>query len=300
MNLVDKIKNWRWGVQKLDQGFINGLKMKDGEILEVRPSKEDFGSLKKMQRSFYTDLEKVERFLYVMQRYDSEFSFEIWKEEEFRFFFYSSEAKHLDALRKQLKAVYPEAEVRRPEFVVPEFRPDLWISSAVIELAGNLSSLRNFRAFHYDPLIHLLDSMEELDLIQVLFKPLSRETLKELSGRYGEDFPKKIRESASYECLIRVHSLAENPKTARLSCEHLSTSFSVFDSFRAQLVSSPVSFYIPGIYSSKKKLKDFVKRRFPILSKTLILNLPELASIVHLPIGGEKHGVKYSRKRFKP
>lgn len=299
MKLIDRIKDWRWGVQKLDQDFINGLGVGDGGVLEVSPSEEDFGSQKKVQKSFSTDLKKVERFLYVMQRYDSGFSFEIWKEKNFRFFFYASEDKHLDALRKQLKAVYPESEVRRPEFIVPELRPGLWISSATIELEGNPSSLRTFRAFNYDPLIHILDSMEGLDLVQVLFKPLSRETLKELSGRYGANFPEKMRESARYECLIRVISLTENPKATRLRCEHLSTSFSVFDSFRAQLVSSPVSFSIPWIHSSKRELKDFVKRRFPIFSKTLNLNLPELASIVHLPVGGEKHGVQYSRKKFK-
>jgi len=38
-----------------------------------------------------------------------------------------------------------------------------------------------------------------------------------------------------------------------------------------------------------------VGRRFPLFSKDFMVSAPELASLVHLPVGAEEHGVDYSK-----
>ena len=134
-------------------------------------------------------------------------------------------------------------------------------------------------------------------LIQVLFEGL-RKIPKDrrifVVQKYGN-----VEKAPLFRCLIRIVSFSMDGHKAWESCEHVARTFSVFDSDSSYLIPIMLSYSLP-FKNSYSFLKGMVERRFPLFSKGFMISAPELASLVHLPVGAEEHGVDYLKPGLAP
>ena len=281
-------KDWKYGLHRLSQEEINRLGYPNGILLEVIPAEASLDSMVSMQK-----------ILYMLQQYLGRFSFEIWKDNGFSFHFFSSSESAEGMLKGQLSSVYPQVVVRRSKTSIPLFREGDYVSSCSIVLRGVELNLKCPHDFHYDPLRHILEAMNGHDsriIVQVLFERL-RKIPKDkrilLAQKYGEDLFFRNTKIPILKCLVRITAVSEDGYQAKESCEHISRTFSVFDSDRCQLVPKIVSY--PLIRSPYSTLASMSKRVFPFFSNRFMVSVPELASMVHLPVGAESCGVEYSK-----
>jgi hypothetical protein len=174
-----------------------------------------------------------------------------------------------------------------------------FVSACSIVLNGAELNLKSSEIFRYDPLRHILEAMKKGNskmFVQILFERI-RKIPKDkriiLAQKYGNTlFFRGIRIPV-LKCLIRIAVFSEEGYRARESCENVARAFSVFDSDRCQLMPNIVSY--PILWDSYSALKRMTRREFPLFSDSFMISVPELASIVHLPVGVESCGVEYSK-----
>lgn len=281
-------KDWKYGLYRLSQDEINRLGFPDGVLLEIVPADASLDSMVGMQKV-----------LYMLQQYSARFSFEIWKDKGFSFHFFSSSESVEGMLKGQLSSVYPQVVVKRSKTSVPLFKDGDYVSSCSLVLHGVELNLKCPHDFHYDPLRHILEAMNGHDskmIVQVLFERL-RKIPKDkrilLAQKYGEDLFFRDTKIPILKCLVRIVAVSEDGYQARESCEHVARTFSVFDTDRCQLFPKIVSY--PVFRNSLSVLASVNLREFPFFSERFMISIPELASMVHLPVGAESCGVEYSK-----
>ena len=281
-------KGWKYGLHKLSQDEINSLGFPDGVLLEIIPGDSSLDSLVQMQKV-----------VYMLQQYARRFSFEIWKDEGFGFRFFSSTESLDNMIKSQLRSVYPQAVVRMSKASIPKIRKGEFVSACSLVLHGAELNLKSSENFRYDPLRHILEAMNKGNarvLVQVLFEriiKIPKEKRIVLAQKYGNTlFFRGIRIPV-LKCLVRIFAVSEDGYKARESCENVARAFSVFDSDRCQLIPNLVSY--PVLWNSYSALTSMRRREFPLFSDCFMVSVPELASMVHLPIGAESCGVEYSK-----
>ncbi len=282
------LKDWKYGLHKLSQDEINCLDFPDGVLLEVSPSDSPLDSLVEMQKV-----------IYMLQQYARRFSFEIWKDKCFGFRIFSSTESLDDMIKSQLKSVYPQAVVKMSKISVPKINKREFVSACSIVLYGAELNLKSSEEFRFDPLRHILEAMNKGNsrmLLQILFErirkiPKSKRIV--LAQKYGDTlFFRGIRIPV-LKCLIRIFAVSEDGYKARESCENVARGFSVFDSDRCQLIPNIVSY--PLLRNSYSALASMARREFPLFSDCFMASVPEIASMVHLPVCAESCGVEYSK-----
>jgi hypothetical protein len=272
----------------LSQNEINSLDFPQGILLEATPSQTSLDSIIGMQK-----------ILYMMQQYPCRFAFEIWKDKGFGFNFFSSSKSVEGMLAGQLRSVYPQTVVKKSKANIPRLMEGDYVSSCSLSLYGAEFNLRCPEDFHYDPLLHVIEAMNQHNskiIIQILFERIGKIPKDKrivLTQKYDENFFFRDRRLPIMKCLIRISSLSEDSYKAREAMEHVSRTFSVFDSDRCQL--SPDLMFYPLIENSYRILSSMNKREFPIFSNNFLISVPELASFVHLPVGAGNSGVKYAQ-----
>jgi hypothetical protein len=281
-------KKWKYGLHKFSQNEINCLNFPDGVLLDIIPDESSLDSLIGMQRV-----------LYMLQQYPGRFSFEIWKDKGFSFRFFTSSKSAEGLLKGQLSSVYPQVVVKRSDKSVPSFREGDYVSSAYIVFNGVEFNLKRSDNFRYDPLRHMLETMNSHDtsmVVQILFERLRKIPKNKrivLTQKFGDDLFFREVGIPVLKCLVRVVAVSEDRFKARQSCEHVARTFSVFDSDRCRLSPNVVSY--PIFRKSIDVLASMNQREFPLFSNSLMISVPELASMVHLPVGAESCGVEYSK-----
>lgn len=281
-------KEWRYGLHRLSRGEIDCLDFPDGVLLDVAPVESLLDSMVEMQKV-----------LYMLKNYSGRFSFEVWKGNGFSFHFFSSSKSAEGMLRCQLSSVYPQVAVKRSKASLPPVKEGDYVSACSLVLNGVELNLKCSDVFRYDPLRYLLEAMNGHDsqiIAQVLFERLKRigkDKRIVLEQRYGDDLFFRDVGIPVLKCLVRVAAISEDGFKARESCEHVARTFSVFDSGRCRLSPKVVSY--PVFRSSVDVLAGMNLREFPFFSSSFMASVPELASMVHLPVGAESCGVEYSK-----
>lgn len=134
--------------------------------------------------------------------------------------------------------------------------------------------------FTYDPLSHVIEAMDESSILQVIFQAYKQEV----------NLP-------YFKALVRLAVISSNPFRSRQVIESISNSFSAISQFfKPKLISFPI------LVNSFLILKLIAKRKFPRFYsleklKTFVLPLPQLSTLVHLPVGIESPKVSYSAAR---
>jgi len=287
--MIEKLRNWRYGLHRLRQGEINRLGFPDGILLKVEPAKCSMDSIIGIQRV-----------LYMLRQYPGRFSFEIWKDNALSFHFFGSKNSVEGLLTSQLNSVYPQVNIERAERALPEISEGEYVSCCTLGLFGPELNLRCAEDFHHEPYHHILEALNGADkvMVQILFEGL-RKIPKDrrvfVLQRYGD-----IARAPLFRCLIRIASISRDGYDAWESCEHIARTFSVFDSNSSHLILKILSFSIPCLRDSYRFLKSMVRRNFPLFSRDFMVSTPELAAMVHLPVGAEDHGVDYSKPALAP
>lgn len=273
--MIDEIRKWKSGVHRLSKQEINTLW--HTRLLKVVPSNVPITNLKIMEEVFQ-----------VLHRSKSHFSFEIWKDKEIEFYFHASKKKDEGELALQLNTVYPNLEVGQAMHSIPWFKDGDYISGGLLEFRGQPFNLKKLEDFNYEPLLHILEAINSGCMIQVLFKPTVR--VLEIQSSLSK-VPLFNPRLPVFSCSIRAIAYSPDYEKARKSCERILNSFSVFNTFVAQLEPKMISF--PILRNSYGLLRKINKRKMPF-SKFLVTS-KELAAFVHLPIGAEDHGIRYAR-----
>jgi hypothetical protein len=286
-------KDWRYGLHELIQKEINSLGFPDGSLLEVSPPYSSLDSMVSMQRV-----------LYLLQQYPGRFSLEIWKDDKIGFRFFCSLGSVEGMLKGQLSSVYPNVVVKRSEFSLPDLKEGEYVSACSLILHGVELNLKRSGDFSYDPLRHVLEAINSHDskiLIQILFERINKIPKNKrivLEQKYGDDLFFRNSRVPVLKCLVRIAAISRDKFIARESCAHIARTFSVFDTDRAHLVPKIVSF--PLVKNSYNVLSGMAKRTFPFFSDCFLISVQELTSMVHLPVGAESSGVKYSKPTIAP
>lgn len=276
------LNNWLYGVHQLSAGDVSSLGFPEGILLNAAPSQASLDSIIGMQK-----------ILYMTGNYSGRTSFEIWKDKTFTFHFFSSTRSAEGMLKSQLRSVYPQCEARLSKANVPSLIAGEFISACSLVLYGMELNLRCPEDFRYDPLRHVLEAMNMSHakfLVQVLFERMAKIPKKKmvlLAQKYGEMIETGAR-IPLLRCVIRIAAFSNDAYRAKESMQHVSRTFSVFDSERCRLV--PRSSIVNG---SLRILKSMNARRFPLFSGFMV-SVPELASLVHLPVDAERCGVRYA------
>jgi hypothetical protein len=282
------LRDWRYGLYRFSQEDIERLDFPRGALFDVVPVESSLDSMVGMQRV-----------LYMLQQYPGRFSFEIWKDKNISLHFFTSSKSAEGLLKGQFSSVYPQVVVKRSENSIPSMKEGDYVSSAYIVLKGVEFNLKRPDNFSYDPLRHVLETMNSHDtsmVVQILFEKL-RKIPKDkrivLTQKFGDDLFFRDVGIPVLKCLVRIVTVSEDGFKARESCEHVARTFSVFDSDRCHFFPKVVSF--PLIRNSMSILASVTKRVFPLFSNSFMLSVPEMASMVHLPVGAGSCGVEYSK-----
>jgi len=284
-------KDWKYGLHRLSQNEINCLDFPDGFLLDVVPSECSLDSMIEMQKV-----------LYMLQNYSGRFSFEIWKDKGFSFHFFSSTTSVEGMLKGQLNSVYPQVVVKKSKSSNPALREGDYVSSCSLVLHGVELNLKCSDDFRYEPLRHVLEAMNGHDskmIVQILFERLRRIPKGKrivLEQKYGDDLFFRGVSVPVLKCLVRIAAVSNDGFKARESCEHIARTFSVFDTDRCRLSPKIVSY--PVFRNSMGALASMNMREFPFFSERFMISIPELASLVHLPVGAENCGVEYTKPSF--
>jgi hypothetical protein len=286
------LNQWKYGLRQLSQFDLDKLGFPEGVLFDVVPSEASHDSIIGMQKV-----------LYMVQNYPGLFSFEIWKDKKFSFHFFSSSKSAEGMLQSQLLSVYPQSSLKRSKTNLPLITEGEYVSSSSVKLIGSELNLRCPDDFHYDPLRHLIEAMKTNDsktVVQVIFERVSKIPKGKkvvLTQKYGDDLFFRDIKIPLVRCLVRVCSISNKSYKAFESMEHVARTFSIFDSDRCQLV--PDIRYFPLLKNSLKMLSNMNRRKFPTFSKSFLVSVPELASLVHLPTGGIP-GLDYVQPSLSP
>ena len=286
------LRDWIHGVHQLSQFDVERISFPDGILLEVSPAEASMDSILSMQRV-----------LYMLQNYPGRFSFEIWKDNGFRFYFFSSARSAEGMIKSQLLSIYPQIKIERAKNGAVRLVEGEYLHSCSLGLRGAELNLRCPDDFHYDPVRHILEAMNACDsrvMVQILFErlrkiPKNRRTV--VAQKYGDSRVFRGGRIPVMRCLIRAAAVSKEDYAAMESCGFVSRVFSVFDSDKCRLVPAGP---FPLIGDSFRTLMSMVGRRFPMFSRWFMISVPELASMVHLPVGAESCGVEYVNPSLTP
>lgn len=276
------MKNLFHGAHQLSTRDLSSLGFPDGVLLDVAPSQAGLDSIIGMQK-----------IIYMTQNYPGRTSFEIWKNKDFSFHLFSSARSAEGMFKSQLRSVYPQCEVRLSKTNLPQMNEGEFVSVCSLVLYGTELNLRCPEDFRYDPLRHVLEAMNTGGakfFVQILFERMGKIPKKKvvvLAQKYGD----AIETGAHIpllRCTIRIASFSSDAFRAKESVMHVARTFSVFDSERCRLVPRFNSFVSPLLI-----LRGMNARRFPLFSG-FMASVPELASFVHMPVGAESCGIRYS------
>jgi hypothetical protein len=268
---------------------VSSLGFPDGVLLDVAPSQVGLDSIIGMQK-----------ILYMAGNYSGRFSFEIWKDKSFTFHFFSSARSAEGMLKSQLRSVYPQCEAGLSKANVPLLIAGEFVSACSLTLLGTELNLRCPEDFRYDPLRHVLEAMNAGGakfFVQILFERMRRISKKKmavLAQKYGEMIEIGAR-IPLLRCNIRIATFSSDAYRERESMQHVARTFSVFDSERCRLVPR----FNVLVNSPLQMLKSMNARRFPLFSGFMV-SVPELASLVHLPVGAESCGIRYAEPSLSP
>lgn len=286
-------KEWKYGLHKLTQKEINNLKFPKGLLLQIVPSHSSLDSINEMQH-----------ILYMLQQYPSRYTFEIWKDDKITLRFYCSSPSVEGMLKAQLNSVYPNVIVKRSKTSIPELKPGEYVSTGTIVLQGLELNLKQPDNYRFDPLRHILEAINIHEckiIVQVLFERLNKIPKDKkiiLQQKYGDELFYQDFKIPILRCMIRIATISKEGYKTRESCMHITRTFSIFDSDKANMVPKIVTY--PVIRNSYDVFSNIVKRRFPVFSKSFMASVPELTSMVHLPVGAENTGVEYSKPSIAP
>ncbi len=287
MSIFESFKNWSLGVYRLSRREILNLSFPDGVLLEATPGDSSMRSIESMQK-----------ILYLMQRYPARFSFEIWKDNGIRFFFYSFSSNAEGLMKSQLKSVYPEAKIERANSFIPLLKEMDFVSAGTVELTGWELNLRCPADFHYEPLRHLLQTINHFDgkvVFQILFERMGKIPKKKIPAVAHKY--KVFGRAPVVKCSIRYAVISPNMEKSREACQQIGHTLSIFDSETSWLVPKIVTY--PIMTNSYCLLKRISERRFALFKKQFMISVSELSSMVHLPVGAGDCGVKYSKPSLR-
>jgi len=280
-------RNWRYGLHCLNKNEVR-FPFPHGILLRTKPSRCSIDSI--------VDMQSV---LYILRQYPARFSFEIWKDEMLSFHFFSSKSSVEGLLVSQLKSVYPGIEIQKDDEPFLRIKEGDYVACSTLRIYGRELNLACAEDFHREPYSHIIEALNRVDkvVVQILFEGLRKipeDKRVIVAQKYGA-----VEKAPLFRCLIGIVSFSEDGRRAWESCEHIARTFSVFDS-DSYLMPEMLSYSLPLIKDPYKFLKSVIERRFPLFSKSFMISVPELASMVHLPVGAEEHGVDYLKPGLAP
>ena len=249
----------------------------------------------------------VSNLLLPLQTLKKPAGFEIWAfRNKVSFCLFSEDARKIGAIKSQFNAVYPNARFVDAEFNFIPLNPGGYLCSVCLDLEFPYCCIKPLEQFEHDPISFLLEAMDSNSsaMLQVMFKPRENRPkyLQKLAKRLGKLEPGKYEdvmaeasrklEMPCFDVLVRMSAGSGNPYTARETAEAMANAFAVFNGKYAGFKPKPVRF--PVLRSSKSLFKKIVKRSLSRFDSTFILSVPELASLVHLPVGVKIAKVSYS------
>jgi len=228
-------------------------------------------------------------------------SFEIVGEYESVRFIVAVPNEYVDYVEQQLHAVYPEAEVVEiEEYNI--FTKGQKVAFAELRLAGApYYPLQSYENLKSDSLNQITSAMSKLRegqaaVVQILVVPagdkwrkkgqkfVDRANMPAKEGEYKVKTDPKILEAISGKCAkvgfnttIRIVSEAEDTQTAQRILTELVNSFSQFGQPHLGHLARK------KIYFKKNFMTSFLYRYPPRWGKPSILNIEELATIMHFP-----------------
>ena len=290
--MLNAIKAWKSGTHRLTEKQIESLKRikPKGSLIQVIPSLEDKPSLKSLPN-----------FLIPLQSYRKHACFEIWlHQNRIGLYIFAREEKLLEEVKAQLNALYPNAFFRDAESRLIPLKAASHVCSATLSLEYYYCEIKRIGDFDYDPLTHLIESLDINAMLQIIFRAekISSKLIERLKDRLKPEAPytSEVLRKLSLPCfkvLIRFVAFSEDFKEVRRSVETLANAFSSFNGRYAKFKLRIISF--PILTSSFSILKVIVKRKFPLidLNQSFILSNEELAALFHLPIKVEDQRIGY-------
>ena len=297
--MLGAIKAWRCGAHRLTEKQIERLERikPKGKLIEVIPSLEDKPSLK-----------SIPNFLIPLHTYKKHACFEIWiHQNRISFYIFAKEEKLLEEIKAQLNALYPNAHFKDAESTFIPLKVGSYVCAGYLTLEYYYCRIKRIQDFDYDPLSHIVESLNIDAMLQIMFKAkkISTRLLEKLRAKLDQEAPytHEILRKLSLPCfkvLVRFVAFSEDYREARRSVETLANAFSSFNGSYAKFKPNVISF--PIFRSSYSILKSIVKRKFPFIdfNQTFLLSNEELAVLFHLPINIKDERILYTTKPRLP
>lgn len=296
---------WRWwrGIHKVSHKQAKKLNQTQckGILLEMISSK-DGPNLKGLDyliaTTFHPRYKKFHEKLAFWQVRTSN-AFEIWSwHRNISFLLWSRNIESMRHFVNGLHVLYPNSYVREaggnPFFV----SPDEHVCAGTIR-APLLNAFKDIGNFNYDPLNYLLENLTKLPkcVVQIFFKPMemSRELRERLRKVWKEDFKAVPR----FEVLVRYAAISRSPLQAYYSAKTIGDSFKPMEKniIKRKIYKRTIPFF----RDSFRVLNQIYSRKYPrFWNDKFLLEVPELATLVHLPIAYRGVGIKHAEVSLIP
>lgn len=297
--MLDAAKCWRSGAHRLTEKQVEKLKAikPKGRLVEAIPSLED-----------KPNLNSIPNFIVPLHGYKKHACFEIWlHQNRVGFYVFAREEKLLDEIKAQLSVLHQNAFFKDAESTLIPLKTGSYACSATLSLNYCYCEINCIGNFDYDPLSHIIESLDIDAMLQVAFtaKKISNASIEKLRSKLDPEAPyaNEILRKLSLPCfrvLIRFVAFSENFEEARKSVETLANAFSSFNGRYARFKPRITSF--PILKNSFSILKSVAKRKFPFIdfNQTFLLSANELAVLFHLPIKIQDQRIGYVAKPRLP
>lgn len=157
----------------------------------------------------------------------------------------------LDEIKAQLSALYPNAFFRDAESRLIPLRAGSYVCGATLSLDYYYCEIKRIEGFDYDPLTHLIESLDIDAMLQIMFKAkkISSKLVEKLRDRLSPEVPytNEVLRKLSLPCfkvLIRLVVSSEDFREARKSVKTLANAFSSFNGkyakFKPKIISFPI------------------------------------------------------------
>jgi len=216
--VLGAIKAWRCGAHRLTEKQIERLERikPKGKLIEVIPSLEDKPSLK-----------SIPNFLIPLHTYKKHACFEIWiHQNRISFYIFAREDKLLEEIKAQLNALYPNAFFKDANSTFIPLKARSYVCATCLTLEYYYCEVKRIQDFDYDPLSHIIESLDIDAMFQVIFKAkrISTRFLEKLRAKLNPEAPftNEVLRKLSLPCfkvLIRFVAFSEDFREARRSVE---------------------------------------------------------------------------------
>ncbi len=290
----------------LQMKFFEVLIPKDNEI-EIGAAESLFSNLTSLYKgSFIQDIPVLGEKLSIGSIYDSQtsFSFEIVADESVIKFIVGVDAKMAEFMEKQIHGAYPIAEITEvPEYNI--FEKEGKVAYAELRVSGPAYyAIKSHEELKSDGMSLITSSLSKLGpgeeaIVQFVISPVSKswinkgksyirsqerppkegESPKQIDSEKMEGIKKKITK-LGLGVIIRVVSVADTDEKAKLNLDNIVGTFQQFANPHLAGFSKK-----GGILSNfhRSFVVDFLYRYFPPFNNQSILNVEELATILHFP-----------------